>query len=201
MSNNTSLIKDKECNLNFFWMSSNYSSSVKQSYIEFQTSKWDVLYIVGNIKKLSTTFIQTTFPDSIVRVLKNRIQPKLFLNSRLRKNVILKQRYLTNQIIYRVDSRGIGKILKSSYSHNFFIIFGWVDFNWLWDKGRLLQKTDPGEHDVPNPTIYLLTQTLISLTMELLDMPTKFQHSIQKSNSHINIIINQLGTPKFTTHF
>ena len=36
--------------------------------------------------------------------------------------------------------------------------------------------------------------------MELADMPTKFQHSLQKSNSHINIIINQLGTPKFTQH-
>ena len=57
------------------------------------------------------------------------------------------------------------------------------------------------EHDVPNPTIYLLTQTLILLTMELADMPTKFQHSLQKSNSHINIIINQLGTPIFTPHY
>ena len=34
--------------------------------------------MVGNLKKLSITFMQTTFPDSIVRLHKNRIQPKLF---------------------------------------------------------------------------------------------------------------------------
>ena len=56
------------------------------------------------------------------------------------------------------------------------------------------------EHDIPNPTIYLLTQTLIFLTMELADMPTKFQHSLQRSNSHINIITNQLNTPMSTPH-
>ena len=80
--------------------------------------------MVGNLKKLSTTFIQTTFPDSVVRLLKNRIQPKLFLGSELRKNFILKQRYLINQIRYEGDSRVIGKILKSSYSHKNFIILG-----------------------------------------------------------------------------
>ena len=85
--------------------------------------------MVGNIKKLSTTFIQTTFPDSVVRLLKNRIQPKLFLDSRQRRNFKLKQRYLTNQIRYGGDYRGIGKMLKSSYSHKNFIIFGRVDFN------------------------------------------------------------------------
>ena len=31
--------------------------------------------MVGKLKKLSTTFIQTTVPDSVVRLLKNRIQP------------------------------------------------------------------------------------------------------------------------------
>ena len=66
--------------------------------------------------------------------------------------------------------------------------------------GRLLRKTDPKEHDVPNPTIYLLTETLIFLPMELADIPSKFQHSLQKSNSHINIITNQLGTPMLTPH-
>ena len=86
--------------------------------------------MVGNLKKLSTTYIQTTFPDSVVRLLKNRIQPKLFLGSELRKNFILKQRYLINQIRYEGDSRGIGKIIKSSYFHKNFIIFGRVDFNW-----------------------------------------------------------------------
>ena len=86
--------------------------------------------MIGKIKKLSTTFIQTTFSDSVVRLLKNRIQPKLFPNSRLRRNFILKQRYLTNQIRYEGDSRGIGNILKSSYFHENFIIFGQVDFNW-----------------------------------------------------------------------
>ena len=86
--------------------------------------------MVGNLKKLSTTFIQTTFPDSVVRLLKNRIQPKLFLGSELRKNFILKQRYLINQIRYEGDSRVIGNILKSSYSHKNFIIFGRVYFNW-----------------------------------------------------------------------
>ena len=39
------------------------------------------------------------------------------------------------------------------------------------------------------------------LTMELADMPIRFQHTLQKSNSHINIIINELGTPKFTPHY
>ena len=99
------------------------------------------------------------------------------------------------------DSRGIRNILKSSYSYKNFIFFGRVDLDWHWDKGRLLQKTDPREQDIPNLTIYLLTQTLIFLTMELADIPIKFQHSLQKSNSHINIIINQLGTPKFTPHY
>ena len=58
----------------------------------------------------------------------------------------------------------------------------------------------PKEQDIPNPTIYLLTQTLIFLTMELADRTIKFQHSLQKSNSHINITTNQLGTPMFTPH-
>ena len=34
--------------------------------------------MVGNLKKLYTTFIQTTCSDSVVRLLKNRTQPKLF---------------------------------------------------------------------------------------------------------------------------
>ena len=63
----------------------------------------------------------------------------------------------------------------------------------------LKNKTE--EQDIPNPTIYLLTQSLIFLTVKLVDMPTKFQHTLQKSNSHINIITNQLGTPMFTPHF
>ena len=69
-------------------------------------------------------------------------------------------------------------MLKSSYSHKNFIIFGRVDFNWNEDKGRLLKKQIPRGQDIPNPTIYLLTQTLIFLTMELADMPTKFQHTL-----------------------
>ena len=80
--------------------------------------------MVGKLKKLSTTFIQTTVPDSVVRLLKNRIQPKLFPDSRLHRNFNLKQRYITNQIRYAGDSRGIGKIIKYSYSHKNFIIFG-----------------------------------------------------------------------------
>ena len=98
--------------------------------------------MVGNLKKLSTTFIQTTFPYSIVNLLKNRIQLKLFLDSKLRRNFILKQRYLTNQIRYEGDSKGIGNILKSSCSHKNFIFFGSIDLDWHWDKGRLLWKTD-----------------------------------------------------------
>ena len=82
--------------------------------------------MVGNIKKLSRTFIQTTFPDFVVRLLKNRIQPKLFPDSRLHRNFILKQRYLTNQIIYEGDYSGIRNILKSSYFHKNFIMFGQV---------------------------------------------------------------------------
>ena len=85
--------------------------------------------MVGNIKKLYTTFIQTTFQDSVIRLLKNKIQPKLFLDSRLHRHFILKQRYLTNQIRYEGDSRVIGNILKSSYSHKNFIIFGQVDLD------------------------------------------------------------------------
>ena len=86
--------------------------------------------MIGKLKKLSTTFIQITCQDSVVRFLKNRIQPKLFLDSRLCRNFNLKQRYLMNQIRYGGDSRGIGKILKSSYSHKNFIIFGQVDLDW-----------------------------------------------------------------------
>ena len=86
--------------------------------------------MVRKAKKLSTTFIQTTFPDSVVKLLKNRIQPKLFPDSRLHRDFNLKQRYLTNQIRYGGYSRGIGKMLKSSCSHKNFIIFGRVDFNW-----------------------------------------------------------------------
>ena len=155
----------------------------------------------GNLKTLYTMFIQNTCLDCVVRLLRNRTQLKLFLYSTLRRNFNLEQQYLTNQIRYRGHSRGIRKKLKSSCSHKNFIIFGWVDLDWHWDKGGLLRKTDPREQDVPNPTIYLLTQTLIFLTMELVDMPTKFPHSLQKSNSHINIIINQLGTPKLTPHY
>jgi len=70
--------RDIEYILKIFWTSSNISSSVKQSYLKFQISKRGVLYMVGNLKKLSTTFIQTTIPDSVVRLLKNRSQPKLF---------------------------------------------------------------------------------------------------------------------------
>ena len=56
------------------------------------------------------------------------------------------------------------------------------------------EKQIPREQDVTNPTIHLLTQPLIFLTMELADMPTKFQHTLQRSNSCINIITNQLNT-------
>ena len=86
--------------------------------------------MVGNLKKLSTTFAQNTCPDSVVRLLKQRIQPKLFSDSRLRRNFDLKQRYLTNQIRYGGDSRGIRNILKSSCSLKNFIIFGLVYFSW-----------------------------------------------------------------------
>ena len=98
--------------------------------------------MVGNFKKLSTTFIQNTCPDSVVTLLKNRIQPKLFLIPDRAETFILKQWYLINQIRYEGESRDIGNILNSSYSHKNFIIFGLVDFNWHWDKGRLLRKTD-----------------------------------------------------------
>ena len=67
-------------------------------------------------------------------------------------------------------------------------------------KADCSEKQIPKERDVTNPTIYLLTQTLIFLNMELADMPTKFQHSLQRSNSHINIITNQLNTPMSTPH-
>jgi len=69
---------DIEYILKIFWTSSNISSSVKQSYLEFHISKRDVLYMVGKIKKLSITFIQITCSDSVVSLIKNRTQPKLF---------------------------------------------------------------------------------------------------------------------------
>ena len=70
--------RDTEYILKTFWTSSNISSSVKQSYLEFQISKQGVLYRVGNLKKLYTTFIHTTSTDSVVMLSKNRSQPKLF---------------------------------------------------------------------------------------------------------------------------
>jgi hypothetical protein len=36
--------------------------------------------------------------------------------------------------------------------------------------------------------------------MELVDRPTKLQHSLQETNSHKDININQLSTPEFTPH-
>ena len=70
--------RDIEYILKIFWTSFNISSLVKQSYLEFQISKIGVLYMVGNLKKLYTTFIHITCPDSVVRLIKNRTQPKLF---------------------------------------------------------------------------------------------------------------------------
>ena len=67
-------------------------------------------------------------------------------------------------------------------------------------KADCSEKQIPREQDVTYPTIHLLTQSLIFLTMELTDMPTKFQHTLQRSNSHINIITNELNTPMFTPH-
>ena len=61
--------------MKIFGMSSKISRLVKQSYIEFQISKRGVIYMVGNLKKLSTSLIQITCPDSIVRFNKNRTQP------------------------------------------------------------------------------------------------------------------------------
>ena len=68
--------RDIEYILKIFRTSLNINSSVKQSYLEFHISTICVLYIVGKIKKLSTTFIQITCPDS--RLIKNRTKPKLF---------------------------------------------------------------------------------------------------------------------------
>ena len=65
--------RDIEYILKIFWTSFNISSSVKQSYLEFQISKREGLYMVGKLKKLSTTFIQNTCPYSVVSLLKNRI--------------------------------------------------------------------------------------------------------------------------------
>ena len=70
--------RDTKYILKIFQTSSNISSSVKQSYLEFQISKKGVLYMVRNLKILSTTFIQITCPDSIVMLTKNRTQLKLF---------------------------------------------------------------------------------------------------------------------------
>ena len=153
--------------------------------------------MVGNLKKLSITFIQTTIQDSVVTLLKNRIQPKLFPDSRLHRNFILKQRYITNHIIYRGDSRGIGKILKSSCSHKNFIIFGLVDFNWLWDKGRLLRKIDPerARYTKPNylfidPNFNILNYGTCGHAHKVPSLITKIQLTYKhnnKSTRHINV--------------
>ena len=42
--------------------------------------------------------------------------------------------------------------------------------------------------------------TLIFLTKELVDMPTKFQHSTQRSKSHINHNNNSASTPIVHKH-
>ena len=107
--------------------------------------------MVGKLKKLSTTCIQITFPDSVVRLLKNRIQPKLFPDSRLRRNFNLKQRYLANRIRYGGDYRGIGKMLKSSCSHKNFIIFGQVDLDWHRDgQTALKNRSERTRYTKPN---------------------------------------------------
>jgi len=64
---------DTEYILKTFWTSSNISSLIKQSYLELLISKRGLLYMVGNLKKLATTFIQTTYPDSVISLLKIRI--------------------------------------------------------------------------------------------------------------------------------
>ena len=110
------------------------------------------------------------------------------LDSRLRRNFNLKQLYLSNQIRYRGDLSGIRNILKSSYSHKNFIIFGRVYLNGHWDKSRLLWKTEP-KNKIYQPNYSFINSNLIFLIMELADMPTRFQHTLQKFNSHINIII------------
>ena len=153
--------------------------------------------MVGKLKKLYTTFIQAIFPDSVVRLLKNRIQPKLFLDSRLRRNFILKQRYLTNQIRYESDSRGIGNILKSSYSHKKFIIFGWAYCNWHWDKYRLLWKTDSERtrYTKPNylfidPNFNILNYETYGHTHKVPALITKIQLTHKhnsKSTKHTNV--------------
>ena len=86
--------------------------------------------MVGKLTKFSTTFIQTTFPDSVVKLLKNGYNRNCSQIPDCAENFNLKQRYLTKQIRYGGDSRGIGKMLKSSCSHKNFKIFGRVDFNW-----------------------------------------------------------------------
>ena len=156
--------------------------------------------MVGKTKKLYTTFVQTTFLDSIVRLLKNRIQPKLFPDSRLRRNFNLKQIYLTNQIKIEGDSRGIGNILKSSYSHKNFIIFGRVDFNWHWDKDRLLWKTDSERTRCNKPNYLFIDPNFNILNCGTCGHAHKVPAlitKIQLTHKHNN---NQLNTPMFTPH-
>jgi len=53
-----------------FWVTSNISRSENLLYLEFQNSKRYMLYTVGKIKKLSTTFIQIMLTDSVVELVK-----------------------------------------------------------------------------------------------------------------------------------
>ena len=62
--------------------------------------------MAGNLIKLYTTFIQTTCLDSIVRLLKNRIQPKL---SQIPDYT---ETSTSNSYIYQTRS-GIGVILEA----------------------------------------------------------------------------------------
>jgi hypothetical protein len=49
--------RDRDQNLITFWTYPNFSSLVKQTYLELQISSRGVLYIVRKLMKLSTTFI------------------------------------------------------------------------------------------------------------------------------------------------
>jgi hypothetical protein len=70
--------------------------------------------------KLATTFIQTPRSDSVVKLMKNKAQQKLFQIPDCR-NFNLWLLYLSNQIRWKGDSSGIWKVIKSSFSHKNFI--------------------------------------------------------------------------------
>jgi len=62
------------------------------------------------------------------------------------------------------------------------------------------RKQQAKRQDRPTQIMYYSTFNLNILAKELVDMPTKFQHSSQRSKSHINHNNNPASTPIVHKH-